>query len=219
MIDDRQGTPMTADARSHRHRTLLAYAAAAALATLGACTGSDPGPAVTTPASGSSSTRSAAPATTTTSSAPSPTTSGPDFPVGLPQAAKAHTAKGAEAFVGHFLNTLNRAWTKPDAELLDDLCQFESSKSCMAYRKTAADLDAKGQHYDGDPVSVSRVVALTEQKGKRRVLFQGSQERRSVVTDAGTTVLTDPRRDLQIMFFLDWGRTGWTVYDAKLAKF
>ena len=45
MIDDRQGTPMTAAARPHRHRTLLAYAVApVALAAAGCVHGRRPGP-------------------------------------------------------------------------------------------------------------------------------------------------------------------------------
>src|SRR5690242_7424409 len=73
MIDDRQGTPMTAAARPHPHRRLLPYAAAGlAVALLGACTSGDPSPTTTTPPS--STTTSAAPSTTSTP-APSPTTS------------------------------------------------------------------------------------------------------------------------------------------------
>ena len=210
---------MTAAARSHRHRTLLAYAATSvALATLGACTGSDPGPAVTTPASGSSSTSSAAATTTTTSSAPSPTTSGPDFPVGLPEAAKAHTAKGAEAFVKHFVGVLNEAWTKPDPQLFDGVCRLEISKSCAAFKRTATELKQKGHRYDGDPASVSGIRALSMVDHQQRVDFQGHQERRNVVDASGAVVMTDPREPSHLMFFLDWGDTGWVVSDVKVVK-
>src|SRR4051812_41516596 len=99
MIDDRQGTPMTAAARPHRHRPLLAYAVVPiALAVLGACTASDPGPAVTAPPSSSAVTSSLTPTTTTTSTAPSPTATVDPVIAKIPAAARARTAPGAQAF-------------------------------------------------------------------------------------------------------------------------
>jgi hypothetical protein len=137
----------------------------------------------------------------------------------LPDAAKAHNAKGAEAFVSYFIATLNKAWTKPDASLFTGLCRFETSKSCTAYRKTAADLEKKQRRYDGDPVSVARVGALNVLDGHQRVDFQGYQERRSVLDETGKVVLTDPREPSHLMFYLDWTDSGWLIHDVKLVKF
>lgn len=218
MIDDRQGTPMTAATRSYRRRRGLPYAAAlAAVFVVAGCNVGDPGPAVATPPVSTSATSTTTPATTLTTTA-APTSTGPTFPSGLPNAAKAHNAKGAEVFVSYFIDTLNKAWTKPDASLFTGLCRFETSKSCTAYRKTAADLEKNKQRYDGNPVTIDRVSALSVLDGKRRVLFRGIQERRSVVDSSGAVVLTDSRRDLNFMFLLDWGQTGWILHDVKLVN-
>ncbi|WP_235509196.1 DUF6318 family protein [Terrabacter sp. Soil810] len=207
---------MTAAARSHRHRTLLAFAATSvALATLGACTGSDPGPAVTTPASGSSSTSSVAPATTTTSSAPSPTTSGPDFPVGLPEAAKAHTAKGAEAFVRHYMAQWNLSWTTPDARLLPPLCDEAAAAACASVIKDAREYEAKGWKYDGVPGSISNVKALSLTAATQRVLAQIQQHKRHVIDSAGSVKESYPEKIIPLVFYLTWSRTGWELTDLR----
>jgi hypothetical protein len=185
--------------------------------TLSACSGGGPSPTVTTPVA-TSSTGSTTVGTATTTSTAS-TTAAPVFPVGLPAAAKVRDAKGAEAFVRHFMSQLNASWVRPDPELLDPLCQSKTSKSCTAYRETAAELSAKGHHYAGAPATTTKVTALVALDGHQRVDFQGIQEQRSVVDSSGRVVLTDSRKQLHWMFFLDWGSTGWIVYDVKLVRF
>src|SRR6476661_3766767 len=102
MVDDQQGTPMTAAATPHRHRTLLPYAAAlVAVATLGACTGGDPGPSRT--ASPASITTSSTPTTTTTAPAPSPTAPTDPVIAKIPAAARGNNAAGAEAFARFYI--------------------------------------------------------------------------------------------------------------------
>src|SRR6478735_5923908 len=101
---------MTAAARPHRHRTLLPYAAAlVALATLGACSGGDPGPTRTTPPA--ITTTSSAPTTTTTAPAPSPTTSVDPVLAKIPAAARGNNAAGAEAFARFYIVQINAAFS------------------------------------------------------------------------------------------------------------
>src|SRR6476619_4869556 len=115
MVDDQQGTPMTAAATPHRHRTLLPYAAAlVAVATLGACTGGDPGPSRTTPPA--STTTSSAATIKTTTPAPSPTTSVNPVIAKIPAAAQMETPDGSVAFAEFFMTQVNIAFTEAKPE-------------------------------------------------------------------------------------------------------
>ena len=204
---------MTAAARPHRHRqhTKLGYAAASvALATLAGCTGGAPAPtARTLPASPSSS-------TSTTSRPPATTTSaagqgaGPRFPEGLPAAARAHTAKGAEAFAIHVLNRVNLAWTKPDPQALIGLC-LSSSRACASWTTDATSLKLKGHRYDGNPVRIVSLASKPAANASQRVVVQLIQERRRVVDDAGSVISTDQRKQLELVALLTWSKTGWQV--------
>ena len=154
MVDDRQGTPMTAAARPHRHRTLLAYAVVPlALAALGACTGSDPGPAVTTPPSNSAVTSSPAPTTTTSSATPSPTATVDPVIAKIPAPARPHTQDGAEAFARFYMEQVNRAFTSADPTALAALAGPDC-KTCSAFVAGAKDLKAKGHRHQGLSISV-----------------------------------------------------------------
>src|SRR6478609_6765870 len=134
MVDDQQGTPMTAAATPHRHRTLLPYAAAlVAVATLGACTGGDPGPSGPPPSTHSStSTATSAATTTTTTPAPSPTTSVNPVIAKIPANARPGTQAGAEAFSAFYMGQVNVAFTKGDPNALAGLAS-PSCKVCSAF--------------------------------------------------------------------------------------
>lgn len=151
---------MTAAARPHRHRSLLAYAVApVALATLGACTGGDPAPAVTTPPSTSAVTSSATP-TTTTSTAPSPTASVDPVIAKIPAAARPHTQDGAEAFARFYMEQVNRAFTTADPTALTALAGADC-KTCSAFLAGAKDLKDKGHRHKGVSISVDGAPANT----------------------------------------------------------
>lgn len=150
----------------------------------------------------------------TTSAAPT-TSAGPDFPAGLPEAAKKKTKAGAKAFVEHFVSELNKAWRLAEPERIARLCRSATSKSCTALIKTATDLRAKNQHYDADPLSIERIVPLGEANGLTRLDFRGHQELASVVDRSGNVVLTDSREPSHFMFFLEWTGAGWHVNNLK----
>ncbi|MDN5775688.1 MAG: hypothetical protein L0H96_02115 [Humibacillus sp.] len=210
-----------------RRPTTMAYAAVlASVVALSACTGSsnDPGPTGTpSPASTSASTpptsSSAAPSTssTATKSPSATTTAGPTFPKGVPTAAQKHTKEGAKAFAEHFVVSLNRSWTVPDANFIEPLCnsRFEA---CGAFINTSQNLEKNKQRYDGDPLSVTSFIVLPEKLGRIPVLMTGKQERRNVVTKNGSIVLTDPLEPSRIIFTVEWTERGWQIYSASLVK-
>ncbi|NUR16469.1 MAG: hypothetical protein HOQ13_09170, partial [Dermatophilaceae bacterium] len=102
---------MTAAIRANRHRRLPPYAAAfVALATLGGCTGSDPGPTTTTPpaTSTTAATTTAAPATT---SKTTPTTTVDPVTAKIPAPARIENVDGSVAFAQFFISRVNDSFT------------------------------------------------------------------------------------------------------------
>src|SRR4051812_42042784 len=176
MIDDRQGTPMTAAARPHRHRPLLAYAVVpVALAVLGACTASDPGPAVTTTSSSSAVTSSPAPTAITTSTAPSPTATVDPVIAKIPAAARANDKPGGVAFSRFYFDTLNSAFKTGDSELLAALAS-PRCPTCMAFVSGVEQLNDQERRYGGDLVSVASASALNFSDKNRQVLLEIDQK-------------------------------------------
>lgn len=152
MIDDRQGTPMTAAARVHRHRRLLPYAAAlVAAATLGSCSGGDPGPATTAPpvTSTAATTTTAQPTTMT----PTPTATVDPVIAKIPAAARSHSRAGAEAFGRFYMEQVNQAFTQADPNALVGLAR-PTCKTCSSFLAGAKELRAKGIHHQGVSITV-----------------------------------------------------------------
>ncbi|MGO4360506.1 DUF6318 family protein [Terrabacter sp. RAF57] len=181
---------MTAAARPHRHRTLLAYAVApVALAALGACTGSDTGPAVTTPPSTSAVTSSSAPTTTTTSAAPSPTATVDPVIAKIPAAARPETQAGAAAFTRFFFEQLNRSFKDASPEVLDGL--FASScEICTDLSRSAKELKMASEHHDGNTLKVTFSSATIFNDRDRQVLVKLEQFAVPVVDENGKRVDT-----------------------------
>src|SRR6476620_5625355 len=152
MIDDRQGTPMTARDNVQRHRTYLPWAAALlALGTLGACTssGAAGSPGASSPTATSAGSTSKAPSSTaTTTAAPSPTTSTDPIIAKIPAPARPITKAGAEAFARFFIDSLNRGATKPDSGVLEGLFT-PSCKTCSAMKASLKKLEVQGQRHAG----------------------------------------------------------------------
>lgn len=179
--------------------------------------------------SGGTSTPSGSTATVTASvtngsSDPSPSTSPVATPSGsatvaplpssVPAAARTRDGAGAEAFVRHFYDQVNVAWTLPKAGLLPPLC-LATSKSCASFEAEAAGLVSKHHRYSGAPVTLSSVVDLGETDGLRVVDYRAVQERRDVLDSSGHPVLTDARKELHGEAALTWVGDGWRIATLK----
>ena len=199
---------MTA-ATPHRHRTLLPYAAAlVALATLGACTGGDPGPSRTTPPA--STTTTAAPTTTTTTSPPSPSPSVDPVIAKIPVAARAHDKAGVTAFSRFYFTELNRAFRTGDTVLLAQLASTKCS-TCTAFVDGVDELRDKGRRYDGDLVSVSSASALNFSDSAKQVLLEIDQRAVPVLDKSGVRVQTTPPGQASFVASLAFESGRWTL--------
>ena len=189
---------MTAAATPHRHRTLLPYAAAlVAVATLGACTGGDPGPSSPTPPASSSTSTSTSAATTSTTPAPSPTTSVDPAIAKIPAAARAETIEGASAYAQFYFAQLNNAFKKGDPSGLIGLSS-SGCKTCEALRNGVTDVAKAGHHYGDDLTKVNYASATEFSPTARRVLVDLNQRAVPVLDESGRKV--DETRSAKLAF-------------------
>ncbi|WP_156415562.1 DUF6318 family protein [Terrabacter sp. Soil811] len=208
---------MTAAARPHRHRTLLAYAVApVALAALGACTGSDPGPAVTTPPSTSAVTSSSAPTTTTTSATPSPTATVDPIIAKIPAAARPETIEGAAAYTKFYFTQLNRAFKTSDPSVLNDLSS-DACKMCAALSNGVADLKKAGHHYGGDLTKLNYASTTEFSSRTRQVLVDLNQRAVPVLDESGRTVDTTRSAKLAFVATVDFDKR-WIITRLQKAS-
>jgi len=161
----------------------LAWAALTGLAVAGCTTNGSTGSGTGTSSATVTSSQVATTSASPSSSGPSASPTGPTMPlpVDLPVAAREHSPAGAEAFVRFFFARTNRAWTRPEVGLLPPLC-LASSKGCAALEATAIELSAKGQRYNGDPVTLGSVLAMGSGAPiDLSVDVRGKQERSSTI--------------------------------------
>ncbi len=159
----------------------------------------------------------------TTGTAPStaaakPSTVAPTADPNMPNAARAHTPAGAEAFVRYYFETLNAAWTVPRAGILSPLCR-SSSTACTAFEKTATRLTKEGHRYDGNPLTIKFIGVLDATKPDNyEVLVNLVQERRSEIDAAGKTIITDKRRIYRVNIDLVYTRDSWSIASLKIVQ-
>ena len=200
---------MTAAATPHRHRTLLPYAAAlVAVATLGACTGGDPGPSRTTPPA--SITTSSTPTTTTTAPAPSPTTSLNPVTAKIPAAARTNDRAGATLFSRFYFTELNRSFRTGDSALLAELASTKCI-TCTAFVDGVNELRDKGRRYGGDLVIVSSANPLKFSESTKQVLLEIDQRAVPVLDKSGAQTETTPPGKATFVASLAFDSGRWTL--------
>lgn len=174
----------------------LAWCAAVVLgaAVVAGCESEESPPSSPTPlVTGSSTSPSASP-----SASPSPSATSD-----VPAAAREKSEKGAEAFVRYFVQQSSRAWTTPDADLIEALSDTDC-KSCASLAKTARQLEEKGHRYRDDPITVVSVAALVGDESRQNVAATIKQHDMDVVDKDGKVVSSDSADDLQRTFLLYW---------------
>ncbi|MDC5697645.1 hypothetical protein OO014_10275 [Intrasporangium calvum] len=202
-------------------RMLLPYAAGLALTvTLAGCAAESaaPQPAGTAPGAPAVS-RSVTISEATGPTPAPPTSTAPNFPAGVPVAARKHTKAGAVAFVRHYVDQLNVAWTTPDPEAIRDLCDVRVSKACAANLKDAEAYKRDGLRYSGTPAHTKSIAPLgVEPDQTHRILWTGVQLRNDLVDSKEKVIQSYPREELRLAFFLRWTDSGWLILDERLAS-
>lgn len=129
----------------------------------------------------------------------------------IPQAARAHTAKGAEAFARFYLQQVNEAWMAPDPELIRPYA-LESCKTCANLVSSAEWLVRHGSKYDSRPTTVGPSVVLPESTDVRvLVRVVQSQEASRIINAAGDVQKAFSRVSGESEVEVRWRDSGWSV--------
>ena len=195
----------------HRYAAALSLVVVCGLVAVSGCAGGGGSPPASSSTAASrttsSGTTTSAPRASTTTTASSTTT-----PVEIPEAARAHTEAGAEAFVKFFVEQSNVASMTADTSILPPLSD-PSCKSCSALQHEVADLKARGHHYLTEPVRISQVTAIGgAPAGQQFVRLQLIQNLADVVDASGKKVSTDPETRLARTTSLKWTGDRWLVF-------
>jgi hypothetical protein len=133
--------------------------------------------------------------------------------VEIPEAARAHTEAGAEAFVRFYMEQVNAAWTGPSAGVLPRLSD-PGCLACKGFEETAAELMAKGRRYQGTPASFTSFKAIEGAQGGRQLVHViGTQHRVAILDRDGSVVSTDPEEPIAVNALAIWEGDRWLLYD------
>jgi hypothetical protein len=211
---------MTAADRAHRDRKLLPYAAAfVALATLGACSGSDPGPGATTPrvpsttAVTATTTMSAPPATTK----PTPTATVDPVIAKIPAAARPLTNSGSLAFARFFIDSLNKGATTANPAVLDGL-YAPTCGTCAAMHDSLQALKKKDQRHAAPSIKVTETSAVSASSNARQVLIDVQQISVAVTDSKGNTIRTTAEGPGAFVMTLGTAHVHWVAQRLQTAS-
>lgn len=135
----------------------------------------------------------------------------------IPKAARAHTAKGAEAFARFYLEQVNQAWMKPDPELIRPYA-LKSCKTCANILETAEWLHDNKFRYDGEPQDIGPSIVLPE--STRSAIFvevSSNQLSRRIVDGEGAVVESVDFAYSASRVELRWSEQTWRVREIKEA--
>jgi Family of unknown function (DUF6318) len=188
--------------------SLLAGWVLVGLVLLAGCGGSDPAPPQPTSHPGTLAT----PGTASGSGSPSADTA-TATPASWPQVpakAKAHTARGAEAFARYYFTAMNYAWTRPDPTIFTAIA-LPSCKSCANDQAFAADLLSKHRRFASAP---GRIVATNPNfgsGGRSSVSVVWRSAGLKIVDGANHTVEREDPTSAVFEAAVKWTDDGWRI--------
>jgi hypothetical protein len=109
----------------------------------------------------------------------------------VPQAARANTPQGAEAFTKYFGQVVNQAFISQDESSLQSLFLPEC-KSCSGITESIVRYRQKGQRFLGQYLIVTGAVFSSDINGVTKVLAATDQPGGKVVDSHGAVVETAP---------------------------
>lgn len=156
-------------------------------------------------------------ATPTSSSTPSATLDD-EARTRIPQAARAHTAKGAEAYFRYYVEQLNAGFVNPEAHPVLGL-STTSCESCGNLESSILELARAHQHVSPEPYSVAASAELPQsQAGQRAFQFVLKERPSNVVASSGEQIRRQPGASHVMEVLLTPVGDGWLVADLALSE-
>jgi hypothetical protein len=135
----------------------------------------------------------------------------------VPEAARQHTAEGAEAFARFYLQQVNEAWMAPDPELIRPYA-LESCKTCANYVATADWLKAEHLHYRGLPMELgTSVVAPESNRDHGFIEMACKQLPQAIVRSDGSVKKQVKKRLAGTQVELLWILDSWQVGEVRVS--
>ncbi len=185
---------------------------AGAVLSVGGCGAGPEGQAL--PAATSDSTPDPSPSASRTSASPSPTS---HQPTAVPVSAPGHSAKGAEAFVRHWIDIANKAFRTGS---VDDWRALNASscETCKARLHDVEESYGAGGRIDGGELTVVDLLPSPIEDDELVLVvadLKVSAEKRITAADKVTAEF--PANDTRLVFYLAWEDDSWLVSRLKVA--
>ena len=178
--------------------------------TMSACTTSSSPPVDSLSASPSSSNSTTAATPSSSTSSGSATTAS-----GIPDAARANTAKGAEAFTTFFADQANSAYNKMDPEIVRGLSAPEC-KTCQAMISSLTQWRDAKYRYEGRFVEPSAIqLSAFPGDGTAKTLLVGSSPESKLLDQSGAILQKFPSTSASSSVFLVYNHGQWRVTEIK----
>ena len=154
--------------------------------------------------------------TMTTASSPA-TSSTPAIDPNIPNAARAHTPAGAEAFARYYVEQINAVGKKPASGIIASLSS-PRCKSCRNYEASMADMAAKSQHYSSSIFQVdgSDLGAATG-RDSVGVYVSVHQKPVKVINPDGTVARQVNAAQAQLLYDIAWTDGRWQVKESYVS--
>lgn len=184
-------------------------------ALLGGCDGGEGSSASSSSSSSSSAgvsgsaTSSSVPSSTSSTSSSSSATAYVPVKPQFPAEAKKHTDAGAVAFVKYYWAAVDYAWTKPDADMLQNL-EESTCTSCAGLQSSAEFFVQSGSRFSDPVFAVTRVEHVVTTNEVTQLACDVTQLRNTVVDKSGEPLREQARTDMQRAIEVVW-RDGWRM--------
>jgi hypothetical protein len=134
----------------------------------------------------------------------------------LPPAASQHSAKGAEAFVRHWIAVANDAFAHGEVEQWREL-GLSTCKSCDKRIAAVEKTYKSGGRIEGGQLAIGDVAATPVRNNERTlVLAKVTASRETHIDVSGRSVSDHPGSPLRFVFYLDWRDSAWKVAEIQL---
>jgi hypothetical protein len=167
-----------------------------------------------------------APRSVQATASPSPSRTGPlttgagvlpgEKPPTEPDLAKRHTAIGAQAFVGYYIDALSWSFATSDPFLIQEV-SAPTCKACARYRDNLLELQRDGGHVEGGrfkPVKIDPVYAKSAIRSDYAFEITIEQKPVTVIrpSAAPSVVSKSPITDVS-RFYISWQGLSWMIVE------
>jgi hypothetical protein len=135
----------------------------------------------------------------------------------VPQAARANTSQGAEAFTRYFLSEVNRGYNSMNAEPITAL-SAPNCQACGIMKASIEEWRPKSYHYVGDFITPTVItVSAFPSDSTAKVLVVSNTAESKLLSESNTVVKTFPPENTSSLVSLTYSNGQWSAAEIKAA--